>query len=108
MKRESDYLDPEQLQYVIDCLPRNELLCQLAEEASELAKAALKVRRAYDRTNPTRVSKEEAIKNLLEEVADVWLVLKTLGLDEEACVEDYKKTMANKTIRWARSLDEEG
>ena len=100
-------IDPEQLQYVIDCLPQNELLCQLAEEASELAKAALKLRRVYDKTNPTPVPKEEAIKNLLEEVADVWLIVKTLGLDQTTFVEEYQKTMARKTSRWANRLDEQ-
>lgn len=83
MKEDHKNIDPELLQYVIDCMPQNELLCQLAEEASELSQAALKLRRAYDRTNPTPVSKEDALKHLYEEIADVWLTLKALGLDTE-------------------------
>lgn len=34
-------------------LPKAEILAQLAEEASELAQAALKLRRAIDKENPT-------------------------------------------------------
>lgn len=38
---------------IVEHLGMNEILCQLAEEASELAQAALKLRRAYDGKNPT-------------------------------------------------------
>lgn len=38
---------------ISDILPKTEILAQLAEEASELAQAALKLRRALDGTNPT-------------------------------------------------------
>ncbi len=44
---------------VSDILPKTEILAQLAEEASELAQAALKLRRALDGTNPTPKSVEE-------------------------------------------------
>ena len=49
-----------------------ERLAQLAEEAAELAQAALKLRRVYKRTgNPTPVTLQGAYQNLLEELADV-------------------------------------
>lgn len=95
------------LQFVIDCLPTAELLAQLAEEAAELAQAALKLRRCYDRTNPARISKEEAMKKLLEEVADVLLSLQVLGLEYEANPEIYREIMDRKTKRWAKSLEGE-
>lgn len=38
---------------VFNLLPEEELLAQLAEECSEAAKAALKLRRARDGVNPT-------------------------------------------------------
>ena len=44
---------------VSDILPKTEILAQLAEEASELAQAALKLRRALDGTNPTPKSVAE-------------------------------------------------
>lgn len=107
MKDDNKSIDPELLQYVIDCMPLNELLCQLAEEASELAQAALKLRRVYDRTNPTPVPKEDALKHLYEEIADVWLTLKTLGLDTEPFTDGYQERMAEKVYRWAKRLDGE-
>lgn len=98
-------MNSEKLKYIIDCLPAEELLCQLAEEAAELSQAALKLRRRLDGTNPTRVSKEDAWKQLFEEVADVWLSLKVLGLDEDSMLERYQDIQAEKVDRWADSLD---
>ena len=67
---------------VSDILPKTEILAQLAEEASELAQAALKLRRALDGTNPTPKSVEECEANLIEEWADVDLSLRCeLGTD---------------------------
>lgn len=56
---------------VSDILPKTEILAQLAEEASELAQAALKLRRALDGTNPTPKSVAECEVNLMEEFADI-------------------------------------
>lgn len=39
---------------------RDELLCQLAEEASELAVAANKLRRSFTDKNPTPIATEDA------------------------------------------------
>ena len=58
---------------VFNLLPEEELLAQLAEECSEAAKAALKLRRARDGVNPTPASEEEAFGNLVEELADIYL-----------------------------------
>ena len=55
---------------VSDILPKTEILAQLAEEASELAQAALKLRRALDGTNPTPKNVEECLENIQEEMAD--------------------------------------
>ena len=56
---------------VSDILPKTEILAQLAEKASELAQAALKLRRALDGTNPTPKSVAECEANLMEEFADI-------------------------------------
>lgn len=56
---------------VSDILPKTEILAQLAEEASELAQAALKLRRALDGANPTPKSVAECEANLIEELADI-------------------------------------
>lgn len=98
-------MNSEKFQYIIDCLPAEELLCQLAEEAAELSQAALKMRRCLDGTNPSRVPKEDAWKQLFEEVADVWLSLKALGLDEDSMLERYQDIQVEKVNRWADSLE---
>lgn len=98
-------MNSEKLQYIIDCLSTEELLCQLAEEASELSHAALKHRRTLSDTNPTPVSKEDSIKNLLEEIADVSLLINLLGFNTEPNEAICREIMAMKTERWADRLD---
>lgn len=79
-----------------------ELLCQLAEEASELAQAALKLRRVIDGKNPTPVKYDDALENLQEEVADVDLILAILGVCESA--DDEYTRMEKKMARWSERL----
>lgn len=80
----------------------SELLTGLAEEASELAQAALKLRRAVDGRNPTPVSAAEASEKLNEEFADVILCAAALGIDEKG-VEKYVR---QKSCRWITRLEE--
>ena len=58
------------LEYIAANLNDEDILCQIAEEAAELAQAALKLRRAITQTNPTPVSDEEAVDSIIEEYAD--------------------------------------
>lgn len=67
------------------------ILEALAEEASELAKAALKLARILREENPTPVSFEEGLKNLEEETADVTLCIKAIGLYENHQVDEIVK-----------------
>lgn len=83
-------------------LPQEELLAQLAEEAMELAHAALKLRRVYDGTNPTPVKRSEAFANLKEEIADVKLVIDVLGLSKH--MSEYSKIYNEKLERWVQRL----
>lgn len=86
-------------------IPDEELLCQLAEEASELAQAALKMHRIIDGRNPTPVRMSEAWASLQEEVADVLLCLRVLDIE----VHDptvYRRQEA-KLNRWVSRLREE-
>lgn len=81
-----------------------ELLCQLAEECSELAQAALKMRRAIDKTNPTPKSKEECEEALIEEIADVDIILKYLGyLDNDVYMKIYE-IEKKKEQRWSNRI----
>ena len=92
------------IEYIQTKLSTEELLAQLAEEATELAHAALKLRRVYDGSNPTPVPRGEAIGSLHEEIADVKLLLKVLGLDDPNDQELQKHIMNGKLCRWARRL----
>lgn len=94
------------IEYIREQLSQEELLCQLAEEASELAQAALKLRRVYDGSNPTPVKRSEAFDNLKEEIADVELVLMVLGYDRSMLISEKHKWMDAKLIRWANRLKE--
>ena len=70
----------------------------LAEEAVELAHAALKIARIIRGENPTPVSLEEARKNLVEEYSDIGVI---------ACELDLKldqEIMLAKGIRWYERL----
>ena len=83
-------------------LPVVELLAGLAEEGAELAHAALKLRRVYDKTNPTPKTEETAIEDLYEEVADVMLYVDQLKLN----IVDIDRIKNEKMNRWLRRLEE--
>lgn len=59
------------LEFIASRLSEEELLCQIAEEASELAQAALKRRRAITQHNPTPTPPESALDDLYEEYGDL-------------------------------------
>lgn len=88
-------------------LPKAEILAQLAEETSELAQAALKLRRAIDKENPTPKSQAEATDNLIEEIADVQLCLEVLfyGSDSDELADKIILTEAAKKERWEKRLE---
>lgn len=88
--------------YIRDQLPDEELLAQLAEEATELAHAALKMRRAMDGKNPTPVPVSEAWDKLQEEIADVLLSLQVLEINTND--QEYRHTMGAKLDRWVGRL----
>lgn len=94
---------------IAEHLGMNEILCQLAEEASELAQAALKLRRAYDGKNPTPKTVEECINALLEESADVDLCLCLLcrllpNMTEVGLFILHEKIEEKKLKRWIKRL----
>ena len=85
-------------------VPDEAILAQLAEECSEAAQAALKVRRALGCGSPTPVTLADATYNLNEELSDILLcvdVLKLTALDDAGPIYD------DKLRRWIRRLDEE-
>ena len=87
---------------VKDVYDDGEILAQLAEECSELAQAALKLRRAMGTVNPPRITMAEAINKLNEEWADVLVCIDELdGFVNDGLVHqiaEYKKK------RWIDSI----
>lgn len=98
---------------ISDILPETEILAQLAEEASELAQAALKLRRALDGKNPTPKSVEECLENIQEEMADVFVCLTMFGKSAERdgiliynrYMEKVIKIEYEKEARWLSRLE---
>ena len=83
-------------------MPVVELLAGLAEECSELAQAALKLRRVFDQTNPTPMGEKEAKERFYEEVADVQLYMTMIDIPW-----NYIKEIATgKQNRWEKRLSE--
>ena len=95
------------MEKVCKYLTVDELLCQLAEEAAELGQAAMKLRRARTGDNPTPVMREQAERNLVEEVFDLEMVLTAIGF-----YEDYGRQCGERALhrkekfaRWAERLE---
>ena len=96
-----------EVEIIMSHVTRGDMLCQLAEECSELAQAALKLRRTFEGTSPTPTSKETAEANLREEIADVMLTaLYSIGISEEA-IKEIMDIMDAKETRWAKRLSSE-
>ncbi len=92
---------------VSDILPKTEILAQLAEEASELAQAALKLRRALDCTNPTPKSVKECQKAFEEEYADVMVCMFALGaLDDKKAYGRIEVIASERYYRWIHRLQD--
>lgn len=90
------------IDFIREQLDEAEILAQLAEECTELAQAALKLRRIHDGRNPTPVKLSEAYANMAEEIGDVKLCLRVLGyhLDDPG----YDIAGDRKLDRWCGRL----
>lgn len=97
------------LEYIAENLSDEDILCQIAEEAAELSKAALKLRRALTGTNPTPVSVSEAQNNLIEEYGDVLGAFLVLASKYDSVNDINTAVNANidtKYQRWAERIKE--
>lgn len=86
-------------------LPQGEILAQLAEECAELAQAALKLRRAIEKKNPTPIGTGDAANMLEEEFADVLLCVEQLHDYFRPCVQTVNIIKATKFKRWKDRLE---
>ena len=96
----------EKIKYIQSRLSREEMLCQLAEECCELGKASLKLCRVLTGTNPTPVSYDEAVENLIEEYADIFLVLDVLDFFTLENLNKVGTIGREKCERWEKRLRE--
>lgn len=74
---------------------------QVAEEAVELAHAAMKMQRILNGTNPTPVTEKEAIGKVMEEICDLYNALEVLKLDVSLKYEGIRK---KKMARWVERI----
>lgn len=74
---------------------------QLAEEATELAQAALKMQRLCLQYNKPRKSMDECRAAVIEEHADLALCFEVLGWNDKTT---RRQIMAEKANRWANWL----
>lgn len=91
----------ENILFIRKKLPQSAILMQLAEEYCEAAKAALKLARIEQGINPTPVTREEALNDLNEEMADVDACLCCLGGMNYSV---QNKVRNEKIERWANRL----
>jgi NTP pyrophosphatase (non-canonical NTP hydrolase) len=91
----------EMVRLIREKIPMTELMAGLAEEASELAQAALKLRRCYDGTNPTPADPDAQYERFLEEIGDTELYIDQLSVNRQV-IDDYKSM---KQERWQRRLE---
>ena len=89
---------------VSDFLMEEDLLCQAAEEAVELAHAALKLARIVRGMNPTPVGYELAKAKLTEETADILVAIEQLQAIDWKKVDELRDV---KLERWLSRLTEQ-
>lgn len=80
------------------------LLEQLAEECTELAKAALKLARYTRNENPTPITRGQAVENLVEEIADVNICINAVWANEIVSPDDIEKEEQFKMARITQRL----
>ena len=95
-------LEITKINEIADKLGKEEILCQLSEECSELIQSCLKYRRTMKGLTPK--TETEARDSLFEELADVLLnIQQMMYLFSDEDINDRIKTIQSyKTNRWWR------
>lgn len=83
-------------------VPKPALYEQLAEEAAELAHAALKYARVLREENPTAILGEDAYRNVIAEYTDIIHCARALRLNAN------EMQIQQKQERWKKRLEENG
>lgn len=90
----------QKLDYIAAKVSLASRLMQVAEEAAELIQAAAKLARIKAGDNPAAVSREQALKNLVEEIADVRNAIDALQLDDILPSRAVEEVERAKLDRW--------
>ena len=95
-------LETKKIYEIADKLGKEEILCQLSEECSELIQTCLKYRRTMKGLTPK--TEDEIRENLFEELADVLLnIQQTIYLfSNEGIKDSIESIQSYKTNRWWR------
>ena len=95
-------LEIKKIYEITDKLGKEEILCQLSEECSELIQACLKYRRTMKGLTPK--TEDEIRENLFEELADVLLNIQQVMylFSDQEVEESIKSIQSYKTNRWWR------
>ena len=91
---------------IIDSIGLPAVLEQLAEECSELAQASLKYARLLRGENPTPKTEEECRDALVEEMADVQLMIDLLTMSGIIGDAEIRTRMGKKMLRWLDRMEE--
>lgn len=97
-------LCPEIL-FIREQLSTADQFVQVAEEAVELAHAAMKMQRILTGTNTTPVTEKEAMGKVMEEICDLYNALEVLKLDVSLKYEGIRK---KKMARWVELIKKAG
>lgn len=87
-------------EYILESIGFPAALEQLAEEASELSQAALKLSRIHRGENPTPVDEEIALIALIEEFTDVLLAADVCEVYKDSTIYSTKLT------RWRNRIND--
>lgn len=83
-------------------MPEHEHWAGLGEEGSELCQAALKMRRVLTQINRTPVTREDALLDVIEEIADVYNYIDFLEIREDAdlmaVIEEIRKSKLRRML----------
>lgn len=90
----------QKLDYIAAKVSRTSRLMQVAEEAAELIHASTKLARINGGDNPTAVAREQALKNLVEEIADTRNAIDALRLDDVLPSGAVEEVQRAKLERW--------
>lgn len=96
-------LCPEIL-FIRDQLSTADQFAQVAEEAVELAHAAMKMNRILTGTNPTPATEKDARAKVMEEICDLYNALEVLKLDVSMKYDGIRK---KKMARWVERIKKE-